>query len=47
MDGFVAADQKGKHRNHKVQKPELGASIHDHINSIPTIESHYLRAQTT
>ncbi|XP_063912660.1 uncharacterized protein LOC135129438 [Zophobas morio] len=46
-DGFVAADQRGKHGKHRVLNPDLGASIREHINSIPKIESHYLRAQTT
>lgn len=45
--GFVEQDRRGKHDNRKKVKPELLQDIKDYINSIPRIESHYLRATTS
>ena len=46
-DGFIEGDNRGKHGNHKVINPSVRQDIHDFINSIPRIESHYLREQST
>ncbi|CAH0724528.1 unnamed protein product, partial [Brenthis ino] len=40
-------DNRVKHGNHKKRDPELVQSVKDHINSVPRIESHYLRANTS
>ncbi|XP_049886799.1 uncharacterized protein LOC126381347 [Pectinophora gossypiella] len=45
--GFVEDDRRGKHRNHKTTSSDLIQDMIDHINSIPRIESHYLRMQTS
>ncbi|XP_056647399.1 uncharacterized protein LOC130452104, partial [Diorhabda sublineata] len=45
--GFVAEDRRVKHNNHPTVDPEIKESVHQFINSIPRIESHYLRAQTS
>lgn len=39
-------DRRGKHNNRKQIDPLLLQDIRDHINSIPKIKSHYLRANT-
>lgn len=44
--GFVGPDERGKHDKKKTVDPLLKQQIKDHINSIPRIESHYLRAVT-
>lgn len=46
-NGFVSDDYRGAHKSHTEIDPELLQDIKNHINSIPRIESHYLRAQTT
>lgn len=40
-------NKRGKHKDHKKLDFEIKQSVRNHINSIPRIESHYLRAQTT
>lgn len=45
-DGFLAEDRRGKHTHHKKVAPEIKTGVRNHINSIPRIESHYLRNQT-
>lgn len=45
--GIAPKDNRGKHGHHKKTVPELVQSVKDHINSIPRIESHYLRANTS
>ena len=37
---------QGKHRKHKIPEEKVQA-VRDHINSIPKIESHYCRADTS
>lgn len=45
--GFIDEDFRGKHGQHKKLAPEIKDGIRKHINSIPRIESHYLRQHTT
>lgn len=46
--GIVEPELRGKHENHGTKVPaELLATVRRHIESIPRIESHYLRQQTT
>ncbi|XP_045500057.1 serine-repeat antigen protein 5-like [Colias croceus] len=45
--GFLKEDQRGKHSKHYTVGDTIKNDIRDHIKSIPRIESHYLRAQTT
>lgn len=45
--GFQLSDMRGKHNSHKKIDPALRLAIKKHIDSIPRIESHYLREQTT
>lgn len=45
--GFIEGEQRGKHKNHPTLDPAIKKSVFQIINSIPRIESHYLRAQTT
>lgn len=45
--GFIESDARGKHGNHRKIDSEVKDSVTDFINSIPRIESHYLRSQTT
>lgn len=45
--GIVQADMRGKHAHHPTIDPQVKQCVIDFINSIPRIESHYLRAQTT
>ncbi|CAK1592965.1 unnamed protein product [Parnassius mnemosyne] len=40
-------DKRGNHGKHCKLTDEEIQSVHDHINSIPRTESHYLRANTT
>lgn len=42
----VAPDRRGKHANHHSIDPVAKQGVLDHINSIPRIESHYLRSPT-
>lgn len=46
-NGVMLDDFRGKHKNHRKIDPELRTAIKNHINSIPRIESHYLRASTS
>lgn len=45
--GVSANDKRGQHDNHSKISEEVQESVRAHINFIPRIESHYLRAQTT
>lgn len=45
--GFMEGELRGKHKNHSKVSEEVKEGIRNHIKSIPHIESHYLRAQTT
>lgn len=45
--GAVTDDQRGKHKNHRRIDDNIKQGVRDHINSIPKVESHYLRAQTS
>ncbi|XP_053603832.1 uncharacterized protein LOC128671409 [Plodia interpunctella] len=45
--GFELEDLRGKHNNHRKIDPQIRIDIKKHINSIPKIESHYLRSNTT
>lgn len=44
--GIVEPERRGKHDKKKRVDPELLQSIRNHIESIPRVESHYLRATT-
>ncbi|CAG9825704.1 unnamed protein product [Phaedon cochleariae] len=46
-EGFLEEDMRGKHRNHKAVDTSIKDGVRDHIQSIPRIESHYLRQQTS
>lgn len=47
-NGILDLDQRGRHTTRKNRiSDEIKNDIRRHIESIPTIESHYLRAQTT
>lgn len=45
--GFVEEEKRGKHGKQNKLSSDTIQRIRDHINSIPRIESHYLRQQTT
>ena len=45
--GVIPEDKRGKHAHHNQVNPEILQSVRDHINSVPRIESHYTRANTT
>ncbi|XP_022831051.1 uncharacterized protein LOC111359686 [Spodoptera litura] len=45
--GVTPEDKRGKHAHHNQVNPEIIQSVRDHINSVPRIESHYTRANTT
>lgn len=45
--GFVQEDFRGKHANHKKNSENLVKDIKEHINSIPRVDSHYVRATTS
>ena len=45
-NGFLESECRGKHENHKKYSQELVQSVYDHINSIPRVESHYIRADS-
>lgn len=45
--GVIPDDKRGKHGHHNQTNPEIIQSIRDHIHSVPRIESHYTRANTT
>ncbi|KAF2889176.1 hypothetical protein ILUMI_16997 [Ignelater luminosus] len=44
--GFLEEDKRAKHCNHRKLDPVIRNGIWKHIDSIPRIESHYLRSQT-
>lgn len=41
--GMAPTDQRGKHGNQPKSDPEVLESVRQHINSVPRVESHYLR----
>lgn len=43
VNGIVLEDFRGRHENHKKIPADLVNDIKEHINSIPRMESHYLR----
>ncbi|KAJ8964508.1 hypothetical protein NQ314_004796 [Rhamnusium bicolor] len=45
--GSVSDDNRGKHGKHRKIDDDIKNGVRAHINSIPRIESHYLRAQTS
>ncbi|CAB3231904.1 unnamed protein product [Arctia plantaginis] len=45
--GFVEEEKRGKHGKQNKLSPDVIQGIKQHIDSIPRIESHYLRQQTT
>lgn len=45
--GVTPDDKRGKHKEHRRLDEELIESIRSHINSIPRVESHYVRASTS
>ena len=45
-DGFIEGEKRGKHGKQKKLSPETKEGVRIHINSIPRIESHYVRADT-
>ncbi|CAK1598252.1 unnamed protein product [Parnassius mnemosyne] len=45
--GIIVGEQRGKHNNKKRISEEALNEVRCHINSIPRIESHYLRKQTS
>lgn len=45
--GIVVEDKRGKHSKHKNVNEELLKSMRDHINSIPRVENHFVRRETT
>lgn len=47
VDGFIPKDKRGTHNNHKKIDEDLKEIIRGYINSIPRVESHYLRNQTS
>ncbi|XP_049693296.2 uncharacterized protein LOC126053898 [Helicoverpa armigera] len=46
-DGIIPEDRRGKHDKHCKLDNEVIKAVRDHIESIPKVESHYLRANTT
>lgn len=45
--GIAPVDRRGKHDKHKKIPEEVMNSVRNHINSIPRIESHYVRKETS
>lgn len=45
--GIAPSDKRGKHKNQKKIPEEVLSSVRSHINSIPRIESHYIRKDTS
>ncbi|CAH1114942.1 unnamed protein product [Psylliodes chrysocephalus] len=45
-NGFLKEENRGKHDNHPQLDEDLVQAIKNHINSIPRMESHYVRANT-
>lgn len=46
-NGFLKDDLRGRHDSHNRVDPQFLQDIRDHINSIPRIKSHYIRANTS
>lgn len=46
-DGIIPEDHRGKHGKHCKLDNEMIKAVKDHIESIPKVESHYLRANTS
>ncbi|CAG9814696.1 unnamed protein product [Phaedon cochleariae] len=46
-NGMIPQDKRGKHGRQMKIDQEILESVRFHINSIPRVESHYLRANTT
>lgn len=46
-NGFLEADGRGKHGNHKKVDLEIKEGIRSFINRIPRVESHYTRSKST
>lgn len=44
---LLESDQRGKHGKQKALDPVIREGIREHIDSIPKIESHYIRTNTT
>lgn len=47
ITGMIPEDKRGKHSYHNNVDQEIVQSVRDHINSVPRIESHYTRANTS
>lgn len=47
ITGVLKGEQRGKHGKHRKIPDDLIDGVQSHIKSIPRIESHYLRQQTT
>ncbi|CAG9789622.1 unnamed protein product [Diatraea saccharalis] len=46
-DGIIPEDHRGKHGKHCKLDNDMIKAVKDHIESIPKVESHYLRANTS
>uniref|UniRef100_A0A0K8SL42 Uncharacterized protein n=2 Tax=Lygus hesperus TaxID=30085 RepID=A0A0K8SL42_LYGHE len=46
-NGFLEEDLRGRHNNRKKVDTEILSDMRAHIQSIPRIQSHYLREQTS
>ncbi|CAH1098831.1 unnamed protein product [Psylliodes chrysocephalus] len=46
-NGFLESEKGGKLTNHFTVEPIIKESVRNHINSIPRMESHYLRVNTS
>ncbi|CAG9771463.1 unnamed protein product [Ceutorhynchus assimilis] len=46
-NGVIVEDRRGKHNKHKKIDEEIINSVREHINSIPRVESHYVRSDTS
>lgn len=44
--GMISEDQRGKHKNHHTVSPDIKQDIHNHIDSIPKVDSHYTRSHS-
>ena len=47
VDNLLEEDKRGKHGNHKTVDEDIRNNIKNHTNSIPRVEIHCLRANTT
>jgi len=45
--GITVEDKRRKHGNHSRADLDIINSVKEHINSIPRVENHYQRANTT